>query len=436
MEKIINVLTYHPMADGKTKDTEAIQQAIDAGAKQKLPVKFPEGVYLVGSLFLRENSHLIFEEGAVLKGSLDIYDYPEIPTRIAGIELSWPAAIVNIIETKNVKIEGPGCIDGQGEYWWNLYWGKDQKSGQRAIYDQQGLRWLADYLVKRPRNCLVYQAENITINDLYLERSGFWNLQVTYSRNVHLENLTIQNNHGPSTDGIDIDSSTDIRITGCSFDCGDDCISIKSGRDGDGRRVNKPSEKIEIDHCKVLGGYGVTIGSEVSGGVRDVFIHDIEFDHADCGIRMKSSKERGGFIENIDVENLRMTNVQFPFSWIMDWHNEYNRKKVTATDKIPHPEIWHAVAEEIPEELQMTKVRNIHIKNVRATLEKNDQKSSRAFDLVAFPNKPMENILFEDCQIEAAEFGRIAAVEKLVLKNVEIKVAQTNNQSNDTFDNR
>ena len=131
-------------------------------------------------------------------------------------------------------------------------------------------------------------------------------------------------------------------------------------------RVNRKSSRIEVARCKIRSGYGVTIGSEVSAGVSDVYIHDIDFFQSDCGIRMKSSKERGGVIENIRVENLNMIDVQFPFSWIMDWHNEYNRKN--SNDLAQMPESWQAVAEEIPESKQMTKVKDIHIKNVQACL--------------------------------------------------------------------
>lgn len=430
----IDILTWGAAGDGVVSDTKIIQQAIDEAAQQKQSVIFPAGVYLVGSLFLREKSHLVFEEGAVLKGTTAINEYPEIPTRIAGVEMKWPAAILNAIQVKEVTIEGPGLIDGQGEYWWELYWGKDSKSGLRSTYDQQGKRWVADYLIKRPRACLIYEAESITLKDLTFRRSGFWNLQVTYTKDVLIESVTIRDNHGPSTDGIDIDSSENVRITGCHLECGDDCIAIKSGRDGDGARVDRPSKNIEIDHCQITGGYGITLGSEVSAGVSRIHIHDIEFTGADCGIRMKSSKERGGFIKDVIAENLTMTDVQFPFSWIMDWHNAYNRKVISDRENLT--DIERAVAKQIPEELQMTKVQNIEIKNVQAKMSSDYSLPSRAFDLVAFSEKPMENILFENCKIIAKEFGRMIGVDKLLLKDVDLTIFDENEQSNDSFDNR
>ncbi|MBW6194891.1 glycoside hydrolase family 28 protein, partial [Pseudomonas aeruginosa] len=133
-------------------------------------------------------------------------------------------------------------------------------------------RWIADYAIKRPRACLLYHAEHVVVRDLIFQKSGFWNLQITYSNDVLVEKVIIRNNDGPSTDGIDIDSSTNVRVYECDLACGDDCIAIKSGRDGNGARVNRKSSRIEVARCKIRSGYGVTIGSEVSAGVSDVYI--------------------------------------------------------------------------------------------------------------------------------------------------------------------
>lgn len=430
----LDVKDFGAIGDGVVKDTLAIQKAIDSGAIQGIPVVISAGTYLVGSLFLKEGSTLRFAHDATLLGSTDLADYPEIPTRVAGVEMVWPAAILNAIDVNNIDISGHGKIDGQGEHWWDLYCGADKISGLRVDYDKKGLRWIADYLVKRPRACLIYNAHDVTIADLTFERAGFWNLQITYASNVFVSGLTIRDNHGPSTDGIDIDSSSHVRITQCDVSCGDDCIVIKSGRDGDGYRVGRIAENIEIDHCLIRSGYGVTLGSEVSGGIRNVYVHDITFENSDCGLRMKSSKERGGFIEDVVVENLRMHNVQFPFSWIMDWHNSYNRKLFDNIDDLP--EAWQAVARQVPEHLQMTKVRNISISRVEATLDAGYALPARAFDLVAFAEKPMEDIRFRSCRIEAKEFGRIVAVNDLHFDDVVVSAAGENNDANDTFDNR
>lgn len=126
---IINALNFKTN-DTQQDDTIILQKAIDQGAKEHLPVFIPKGIYLVGALFLKDKSHLIFEEGAVLKGRTDIEAFPEIDTRVAGVEMKWPAAILNVLSAKDILIEGKGIIDGQGDHWWELYWEKIKKAGQ------------------------------------------------------------------------------------------------------------------------------------------------------------------------------------------------------------------------------------------------------------------------------------------------------------------
>jgi len=428
-----NVKDYGAVGDGVTIDTAAIQKTIDTATADS-KVILPAGIYLVGSLFLKSELQLEFHSGAQLLGIKDITQYPEIDARVAGVEMKWPAAILNVLECHDVKITGPGIIDGQGPHWWKLYWGEDQKGGKRKWYDEHDLRWIADYEIKRPREILVYKSQQIAVSEVTMQYSGLTNLQLTYSDHVDVHNIRVCQNYGPSTDGIDIDSSTNVRVHNCQLACGDDCIVIKSGRDGDGLRVNKISEHIEIDHCQIYSGYGVVIGSEVSAGVRDVYIHDISFGNSDCGFRMKSSQDRGGFVDNVRVENLTMNNVQFPFSWLMSWHNEYNRKVLN--DKHDIPDFWLAVADQIPENQKKTKVSNISVKNVTATLSKDYRLPARAFDLKAFPDKPMANIHFSNVKIMAKEFGHIEAIDNLQFDQVTVDVKQANNAINDEFDNR
>lgn len=431
---MLKLSQFKPHGDGKSLDTKILQEALDQAAAQQVPLEIEAGTYLTGSLFLEGGVHLHLDQGAKLLGSTDVKDYPEIDTRIAGVEMEWPAAILNVIEGDQVIIDGPGCIDGQGPFWWNLYWGDDQKGGQRKEYDAKDLRWIVDYEVKRPRELLLYKSNNCLISDLTFKRSGFWNCQITYCNRVEVKNVTVEENNGPSTDGIDIDSSTNVRIHHSKLSCGDDCIVVKSGRDGDGLRVNRPAEHIEIDHCQIYSGYGVTLGSEVSGNINDVHIHDMQYHNTDCGFRMKSSADRGGVIKNVVAEHLEMHNVQFPFSWIMNWHTQYNKKTMAITPDMKP--MWAAVAAQIPEEQQKTFVHDITVRDVTATLDADYAKESRAFDIKAFSEKPMQNITFEDCHLTAGEFGHVIAVENLKLDKVYVSVARDNDQALEKFDNR
>lgn len=434
---VMTNLDFNAVNDGRVVATQLLQRAID-DCPDYGTLLIPKGNYLVGALFLKSHLTIRFETGAQLIGITAIEAYPEIQTRVAGVEVSWPAAILNLIDVEDVQIEGLGTIDGQGPYWWDLYWGQDQKSGQRQLYDQRDLRWIVDYEVKRPREILVYNAQRITIQDITLRQSGFWNLQITYCQDVHINRVTIKDSDGPSTDGIDIDSSQHVLVENCQLACGDDCIVIKSGRDGDGWRVNRPAEYIEIKNCQIYSGYGVVIGSEISAGVRHVYIHDITFQESGCGFRMKSAASRGGIVEDVRVERLKMVNVQFPFSWLMNWHPQYNQKATVAhlSQDPATPKMWLAVAEQMPIEQQKSQIRDIFVRDVVATLTPDYALPSRAFDLQAFPEKPMTNITFENIQIEAAEFGKIVAVQQLAFQNVNVSVDQENNQVNDYYDNR
>jgi polygalacturonase len=432
----INVLDFAAKGNGTTNATKAIQAALDAVNDVQNTVVIPAGVYLVGSLFVKSHTSLVFEDGAVLLGTKSLKDYKIINTRVAGIEMKWPAAIINCIDAVDISISGNGRIDGQGPFWWAKYWGNDKKNGARKQYDEQNLRWIADYSIPRPREILLYNASDIKVKDINLTQSGFWNLQITYCSKIEIANLVIDKNNGPSTDGIDIDSSEKVHVHNCVFSCGDDCIAIKSGRDGDGYRVGRPSRIIEIDHCKFLSGYGLTIGSEVTGSVYEIKVHDLEFVGCDCGIRMKSSAERGGAIENVFVENLQMKNVRFPFSWILNWHREYNLKKISDEEFQSKPEFWRSVAASIPKNLWQTKVRDVYIKNVSLKLSADYEKSARAFDIKAFPAKPMENIIFEDIKLDVSEFGNIVGVKGLKFKNVSLNIKHSNQNMNDNFDNR
>ena len=429
----LNVRDYGAVGDGSSIDTDAFQRAIDEAADIKGRVTAGPGRYLIGSIFLKSNMELHLEKGAILLGVKDIEQYPVIESRIAGIEMAWPAAMINIINQQHVKISGKGIIDGQGECWWELYWGKDGKGGQRKSYDANRLRWIADYEIRRPRLCLVYNSENIELEGFTARRSGFWTIQVTYCHAVHADNIKICDNAGPSTDGIDIDSSSDVLVENCQISCNDDNIAVKSGRDADGMRVGRVCKNVEIRNCEILSGAGITIGSEVSGGIYDIYIHDNTFKNTDCGFRIKSSRMRGGTIENIMVEKLKMQNVQFPFSWLLDWYPAYNKFAVLKENV---PEYWNRIAADVPPEKQYTQVRKIEVKDIETEYAADYEKSSRAFDLQGTLTKPIEDVMFKNIHLLTVEFGNIVAVKNIHMDNVAFSVRQKNTAANDIYDQR
>ena len=155
--------------------------------------------------------------------------------------MTWPSAVINIMDAENAALTGEGFIDCRGKVFWDKYW------AMREEYEKKNLRWIVDYDCKRVRGVLVSNSKHITLKDFTLVRTGFWACQILYSDHCSVSGLTINNNvggHGPSTDGIDIDSSTNILVENCDVDCNDDNICIKAGRDADGLRVNRPTENV------------------------------------------------------------------------------------------------------------------------------------------------------------------------------------------------
>jgi polygalacturonase len=205
-------------------------------------------------------------KGVTLRGLQKLDAYPLMPTRVAGIEMTWPAALVNVYKQTDVQIKGEGSIDGDGSYWWKSYW------DLRRDYEPKGLRWASDYDAKRPRLIQIFDSSNVKLDGPTLLRSGFWTVHICYSHDVVVDHITIRNNiggRGPSTDGVDIDSSRQILVQHADIDVNDDALCLKAGRDADGLRVNRPTEDVVIrDSVVRSGAAAVTFGSETSGGFR------------------------------------------------------------------------------------------------------------------------------------------------------------------------
>lgn len=252
----------------------------------------------------------------MIKGSQNFDDYPEIDTRIAGIEMRWPAALINIINQKNVAVTGSGKVDAQGKFCWDKYW------AMRKEYEPKGLRWIVDYDAKRVRTFLVQSSEDITLKGLTFSNAGFWTVQLLYSKYITVDGVTVRNNedgHGPSTDGIDVDSSSWVLIENCDIDCNDDDFCLKAGRDWDGLRVNRPTEYVVIRKCVARKGGGLlTLGSETSGGIRHVLATELVAKGTGNGFHIKSATTRGGTVGDIRFQNVALDSVGNAFMFTMN----------------------------------------------------------------------------------------------------------------------
>ncbi len=422
--------------DGKTLVTSILQKALDEVSSNGGVLIVSEGIYLTGPLFVKSNTTLIIKENAVILGTTNEEEYHVIPTRVAGIDMDFYPAIINVLDSTNVIIRGQGIIDGQGRYWYKKYWGEDMLSGMRKEYDQKGLRWACDYDCLRPRNVLVQNCSNVTLSSFTSKDSGFWNVHILYSNNIHVDGIKINSslNCSPSTDGIDIDSSFDVLIENVITHCNDDSICIKSGRDSDGIKKNIPSHHITIKNCTLYEGFGLTIGSEVSGGIHDIFIENISFITTDCGFRIKSSAQRKGYIKDVYIKHLNMVNVKYLFNIFVNWNPSYSKCEIPSYYKGEIKEHYKKLIE--PTTGQNTIISNIDIKDVKSTYTKDYKGINRIFNLVGFDDSPLNKINFENMDIKAKEYGVIENVTYMTISKSNLDYLYEIDENNNEYDNR
>lgn len=318
-----NALDHGIVPDGTTKNTAAIAGVI---AKIKAAgggtLYFPAGRYLTGSVHLESNLTLHLEAGAVLLYSGDPADSPLVESRWEGTTAWTHGPLLYANDRENITITGRGTIDGQGQNWWRPERSPDaqrvernrvareawqqvfariQQGGEGASVTRDDFAVAAGFI--RPSLVVPFKCRNILIEGVTITNSPMWLLHTIYSENITVRGVSFVS-RGPNGDGYDIDSCRNVRISDCYFDTGDDCIVIKSGRDADGRRVGRPTELVTITNCVMHRGHGaVVIGSEMSGGIRDITASNIVTRGTDRGIRLKTQRGRGAVVENIRFDN-------------------------------------------------------------------------------------------------------------------------------------
>ncbi len=361
------------------------------------------GVWSTGPIQLYSNTHLRLSEGAVVFFIPESELYRPVFTRWEGIECWAMHPCIFCSDQSDVSITGKGCIDGNGVSWWNALRTKIESAQTRPEWpielelarlnpgweDQPGGGGGRKFQFLRPPAVQFYKCRNILVEGITIRNSPFWTLHPVYCDTVTVSGVTISNPHdAPNTDGMDIDSCSNVLVTGCTIGVGDDGIALKSGSGADGIRVNKPTRNVTVRNCTVGDGHGgIVIGSETAAGMHDILTENCVFKGTDRGIRIKTRRGRGGDIYNLTFRNLVMEDNLCPIAI-----NMYYRCGASFSEKELFSLSMKPVSDVTP------RIRDILISNVRATR----CRASAGF-LAGLPESPIRNLRMEDCVFETDE---------------------------------
>lgn len=404
--------------------TDLINRAIDeAAAEGGGTIYFPAGTYLTATIRMKSNITLDIESGATLRFSDRFEDYlPFVKIRWEGTVMNTLSPLIYADNADNLTITGRGTLDGNGFKWWA--WEVDtrrlikENGGKLPSLNKLQQMWvdankdleISDYYkpslerrMFRPPFIQFFECSNIVIENVKIINSPFWTINPAFCDNITVHGVTInnpsKNPKGPNTDGINPTSCSNVRISDCFISVGDDCITIKSGRDAVGRKYGKPCQNLTITNCIMLSGHGgVVIGSEMSGGVKRVAISNCVFDGTDAGIRLKASRGRGGVVEDIRVDNIVMKNIGRN-AFIFDLFY----------DKLSKPE---PVSERTPV------FRNIHLSNITGSDVK------QIGYIKGIEEMPINELSFSNINMEAEKGFNVETATNIRFFNVDFAVSE------------
>lgn len=396
---IYNISDYGAVGDGKTINTSAIQTAIEACSENGI-VYIPKGIFMTGAISLKSNMTLYVSEGAVLKGSPFAEDYPVINYRFEGIEDLCYSSLIDAYNVQNIVISGAGTIDANGA---------ELKKNQ-----------LADNRGKRGRCVCIRNSNNIYLNNLTLRQSPAWCLHTIYSQNITLDNIEIHTkydeNNNPykdiiNGDGFDPDSCKNVYVLGCTISSQDDCIAIKSGKNEEGRAIGVPCENILITNCKFLSGFGVAVGSEMSGDVRNVLVESCVFKNTHSIASIKPPRGRGGIVENIKYKNCTLDNSH-PDANIHDC--EWFRGAINVDMFYSCKDFDIHTPSQINE--ATPKINKIIFENIDIVT-----KGGTAIYLAGLPESRIENVILKDVSATGIRGMELINVNNISFDNVSVK---------------
>ena len=441
----VDIRDFGGVGDGVTLNSEAFAKAIDALTEVgggRLVV--PTGVWLTGPITLRDNIDLHIRPDAVLLFSTDRDLYPIVETVFEGLDTKRCISPINAVGAKNIAITGGGTIDGNGDSWrqvkkskispsqWKALlksggftnekgdlWYPDSSSFRGAVVSDafnvpQGLEteeeWNSVKTYLRPVMISFKECENVLLEDCLFQNSPCWNIHPLMCRNVIIDNVTVRNPwYSQNGDGLDVDSCENVLVINSSFDVGDDAICIKSGKDEDGRRRARPCRNLIVDNCIVFHGHGgFVVGSEMSGGVENIKVSNCRFLGTDVGLRFKSCRGRGGVVKNIYIEDIVMMNIPTE-PLLFDLHYGGKSAVEAAAEGASPFDVAYVEADE-----KTPQFRDIYIKDVVCS------GAARAMYFNGIPEKNIENIVVENCEIVSVKGADLRYSTGVVLRDVNI----------------
>lgn len=439
----VNILDFGGTPDGITLNTEAFEKAMRSlSDKGGGILTVPKGVWFTGPIVFHSNINMHLEKGALILFSPDFDLYPIVETSFEGLDTRRCQSPISGRNLENIAITGSGSINGSGEHWRPLKkskvtenrWKETLASGGvvkdgnywfpskgALLGEMSGMntpkndmtedQWLEVKDFLRPVMVSFIKCKNIYLQGVLFENSPAWNIHPLMCENVILDGLFVRNPaYSQNGDGLDLESCLNSIVVNCTFDVGDDAICIKSGKDKDGRLRAIPTENVIVENCKVFQGHGgFVVGSEMSGGAKNISVKNCQFLGTDVGLRFKSTRGRGGVVENIYIENIYMFDI-LTDSFLFDlfYGGKSASESLADGDLTLKEEILPPVTEETPE------FRNIYVKNLVS------RNARRALLFNGLPEMNIKNINLENAFITSEYGAELSESKDINFKNVTV----------------
>ncbi|KFC21630.1 glycoside hydrolase family 28 protein [Chryseobacterium sp. FH1] len=447
----VSIKDFGAVAGGNVKNTEAFKKAITSiNQKGGGKVVVPRGIWMTGPIVLQSNVNLHLEDGAMILFSKDFNDYPLVDVSFEGLNTTRTQSPISAKRATNIAITGNGVIDGSGDAWRYVKKGKMTDGQWKELLSKGGvlsddkkiwfptesskkgftstgnfnvpekmtsraeLEKVKDFL--RPVMVSIVECDKVLLDGPTFQNSPAWNLHPLMSTNLILRNLNVRNPwYSQNGDGLDLESCKNVLIYNNTFDVGDDAICIKSGKDKDGRDRGVPTENVIIKNNTVYHAHGgIVIGSEMSGGVKNLHASDCTFIGTDIGLRFKTTRGRGGVVENIWMSNIDMINIPaqvIGFNMFYEGNSPIIEEDQSADNE-------KRVEKQIPVTAETPIFRNVFFKNINAS------NSYEALSLNGLSEMNLKNIVIEDSNFETKKALTIVDADGITLKNVKLKYSE------------